>query len=208
VVGGGGHAKVVIDLALACHREVSGFTAPSGGAEALLGVPRLGDDFELERLRARGFDAAVVAVGNNETRLRLTLELEQLGFDLITLIHPRAWISPFAELGGGTVAMAGAMVNAGTRTGRSVILNTGSTVDHDCDLGDAVHVAPGTHLAGYVTVGERTLLGVASSIGRGRPLSIGRDVVVGTGSTVVTDLLNGTTTYGNPAHARRGRGSA
>ncbi len=191
VIGGGGHAKVVIDLARSCGRIVVGFCAPDPLAEPLLGAPRLGSDEDFASLYASGLREAVVAVGRNDARERIALELEAIGFSLATLVHPRAWVSSASQLGDGTVVMAGAIVNAATRIGRSVILNTGCSVDHDCSLDDAVHVAPGTHLAGYVRVGKRSLLGVGSTVGRGRPLTIGDDVTVATGSTVVHDIPSG-----------------
>lgn len=50
--------------------------------------------------------------------------------------------------------MPGSVVNAGARVGDHVILNTCSSVDHDCIVEDFVHVSPGAHLAGNVTVKE------------------------------------------------------
>ena len=41
--------------------------------------------------------------------------------------------------------------------GGNVIINTGATVDHDCRIEDAVHIAPGCHLCGGVSVGAGQL---------------------------------------------------
>ena len=64
----------------------------------------------------------------------------------------------------GSVIFAGAVVQPGTTLGRHAILNTGCSVDHDCLLGDHVHLCPGTHLAGTVRVGAGTMLGAGTSV--------------------------------------------
>lgn len=50
--------------------------------------------------------------------------------------------------------MAGAIVNCCTKIGKGYIVNTGSTIDHDNNIGDFVHISPGAHLAGTVKVGQ------------------------------------------------------
>ena len=93
--------------------------------------------------------------------------------------------------------MAGAIVQARSRVARLGIINTGARVDHDADLDEAVHVAPGACLAGCVTVGARTLLGVNCAVRPG--IVIGADVVVGAGSAVVTTIEKGMCVGGVPA---------
>lgn len=50
------------------------------------------------------------------------------------------------------------------RIGKRVIVNTGSTVDHDCIIGDYVHIAPGCHISGNVVIGDGVWIGVSSCI--------------------------------------------
>jgi acetyltransferase-like isoleucine patch superfamily enzyme len=81
--------------------------------------------------------------------------------------------------------------------GRACIVNTAATIDHDCWLGDGVHVCPGTHLAGNVSIGDRAWIGIGSAV-RQR-LEIGADAVVGAGAAVVADVPSGKTVVGVPA---------
>jgi len=82
-----------------------------------------------------------------------------------------------------------------------VIINTGAIVDHDNRLGAAAHIAPGSALAGTVTVGERTLVGVGSAVRPG--ITIGADALIGAGSAVVTDVADGAAVGGAPARPLR-----
>lgn len=198
VVGGGGHAKVVIEILLAAGWRVEGYTDARPG-DAFAGVPWLGGDGTLPALLARGVRHAHVALGDNALRDRLLAEVEALGFTPGNAVHPGAVVSPTAVLGRGVALMAGAILNAAVSLGDGSIVNTGATVDHDGRIGRAVHIAPGSHLAGTVTVADGALIGVGSIVGRGRPLRIGRNAVVGSGSVVIEDVPDGTTVAGNPA---------
>jgi acetyltransferase-like isoleucine patch superfamily enzyme len=76
-------------------------------------------------------------------------------------------------------------------------VNTGATVDHDCMLGNYVHISPGAHLAGYVVVGDRSWIGIGASVRDGAV--IGSDCIIGAGATVLSDVASGQTVVGLPA---------
>ncbi len=59
-----------------------------------------------------------------------------------TLLHPSAAISKHSVIGVGSVVMAGAVVNICAKIGAFAIINTSASIDHDCILGDFVHVSP------------------------------------------------------------------
>jgi UDP-perosamine 4-acetyltransferase len=203
VVGGGGHARVVMEVLLAAGWRVAGYTDPGGGG-SFNGLPCLGDDSALPALAGR-FRYAIVALGDNALRGRLALRVTELGFELGNAIDPSARISPTATLGRGIAIMPNAVLNAGTVVLDDAIINTAATVDHDCHLGRDVHVAPGAHLAGYVTVEDGALIGVGATVGRGRPVRVGAGAVVGSGAVVVHGVPPFTTVAGNPARPLRRR---
>ena len=64
-------------------------------------------------------------------------------------------------------------------------------------IGEAAHIAPGSHLCGNVRIGARTLVGVGSSIRPG--IVVADDVELGAGSVVVRDIAEAGTFAGNPA---------
>ena len=199
VIGGGGHAKVVIDLA-----RVSGLWSISGvlddspemlGKE-VLGCKVIGRTDQLQRFSGSGI-SAIVAVGSNGARERLYAMARDSGADMPALVHPAATIASSARLGAGTVVMAGAVVNAASIIGEGVIVNTGAVIDHDCRIGDFCHIGPGVALCGSVSVGIRSLIGVGVSAIPG--VSIGRDCILGAGAAVVCDIASGSRAIGVPA---------
>jgi UDP-perosamine 4-acetyltransferase len=203
IIGAGGHAKVVIEALRAAGFPVPlGCIDPDPPGPAVLGVPVLGGDAMLGRLRAEGASAAVVALGGNALRLRIGDRLAAMGFALPAVLHPAAQLSPSAEVAEGAVIMARACLGPDARIGRLAIVNTNAVVEHDNLLGQAAHVAPGCALAGNVIVGDRALVGVGSAVRPG--VVIGPDAVIGAGSAVVRDVPAGARVGGAPAALLRG----
>ena len=198
ILGAGGHAKVVIEAVRAAGiAEIVGIVDPAPTSSNLLGVPIIGRDEDLPRLRAEGITTAVVALGGNGLRFRVGAELRGLGYDLPAIVHPSAFIAPSARVAEGAVVMARAVVGSYTSVGALAIVNTGAVIDHDGLIGAAAHVAPGCALAGNVSVGERSLVGVGSAVRPG--IVIGPDAVVGAGSAVVANVAAGARVAGAPA---------
>ena len=101
----------------------------------MAGVPVLGGDELLDKLRAEGIHHAFIGVGSagNSARRQKLYELAlSHGFQVVPAIHPQAVISPSARIGAGVAIMAGAIINADAQIGDNVIINTGAIVEHDC----------------------------------------------------------------------------
>ena len=93
--------------------------------------------------------------------------------------------------------MAGAVIQPGTRLGVNTIVNTRASIDHDCIIGDHVHIAPGAVLSGEVRVGNCSHIGCGATIVQG--VKLGEATVIGAGAVVLKDVPDGTTVVGVPA---------
>jgi sugar O-acyltransferase (sialic acid O-acetyltransferase NeuD family) len=198
IVGAGGHGGVVADAAHAsgAWQEIA-FLDDTPDAGPVHGQwPVLGPAALAASLRPR-FPAALVAIGNAQTRLLRLDELAGLGYELPVVRHPLSAVGVNVRLGPGTVILAGAVINSGTRVGRGCIVNSSASVDHDCLLGEGVHVCPGAHVAGDVQVGSRSWLGIGCCVRQGT--RIGEGVTIGAGAAVVGDVPDLATVVGVPA---------
>jgi len=200
ILGASGHGKVIADIA-----ELNGYTNISFFDDAwpeksqLDGWTISGDSNQLiERLSE--FSACIVAIGNNTIRIQKQYELQKHNARIISLIHPRAVVSSYADIASGTVIMANAVINPAVKIGQACIVNTAATIDHDCIIANGVHVSPGAHLAGNISIGENSWLGIGCSVKQG--VTIGRNVVVGVGAAVVTDIHDDNIAVGVPAKSR------
>ena len=197
IIGAGGHAKVVVEVAREAGFEPIAAVDPRARGE-VLGVPVRGTDEDIATLWAnREFDAAVVAIGDNRLRHVIANRLREIGCPIPAIVHPRATISPTARIGDGVVVMAGTVVNADATVGRDSILNTAAIVEHDCILDEAVHAAPRSVMGGSCSVGSLTLFGIGAVARPG--IKIGANVVVGAGAAVVSDVPDGWVVAGTPA---------
>jgi sugar O-acyltransferase (sialic acid O-acetyltransferase NeuD family) len=201
VVGGGGHAKVVVSTLLAAGYEVEAALDDDAGAHGtrLLGVPVIGPVDELKRL---GPVRAVLAIGGNRIRKKLSHRFGKV--EWMSVVHPRATVHPSVRIGAGTVVFAGAIIQPDTIIGAHAIINTGATVDHDCVVGDYVHIAPGGHVAGGVRLDEGVLLGIGSAVAPG--VRVGSWTTVGAGGVAVRDLPAGVTAVGVPVRILNKKG--
>lgn len=202
IIGAGGHAKVVIELLRAMTKSPAYCIGDSNSPDHCLGVPVLRGDQNLRILRDDGYRMAIVAIGSNRIRQRLSDLAVSVGYELVNAISPSAFVSPSATIGDGVAIMAGAVVNAETIVEDLAIINTGASVDHDCRIGRAAHIAPHCGLAGNVVVGAATFLGIGCKVVPS--VRIGDDVTVGAGAVVISDLPSGGVFLGVPAKPKQG----
>jgi UDP-N-acetylbacillosamine N-acetyltransferase len=200
IVGAGGHARVVAEIARLTGHVVAGFlddVDPGRQHAAFFGSVVLGGLEQLPALVDAGVHQAVIAIGDCGARLRLASLVAEAGMQLPVMFHPQSVHSSDATIGAGTVLVAGAIVNPGARIGANVIVNTAATIDHDCIIEDGVHVACGAHLAGHVHVGRGSWVGIGAVVKE--RVRIGAQTIVGAGAVVLKDLPDGVLAYGAPA---------
>lgn len=209
VLGGGEHARVVIDAARAAGAwEVAGVVDP-GPAERtreLFALPHLGDD---DAFAAAIDDLApderpqlvlgLGAVGDPVARRRLAARFDRWA-RWATVVHPAAWVAPSATLEPGVVVLAGAVVNAGASVGAHAVVNTGAILEHDARLGDFAQLAPGAVVGGGAVVEADAYVGLGALVRD--HVTIGRGAFLAMGAAAVADVPAGQVAMGVPAKPR------
>jgi sugar O-acyltransferase (sialic acid O-acetyltransferase NeuD family) len=194
LLGAGGHARACIDVIEQEGRfTVAGLVGlPDERGARVLGYPVLGTDEDLPELLSH-YTHPLITVGQIKTaepRMRLFDLLQHNGCVLPVIVSPRAYVSPHATLGAGTIVMHGAVVNAAAAVGRNCIINSLSLVEHDAVIGDHCHISTGAAINSGVHIGSATFIGSNCSVRQ--MVKIGEGSLIGMGQRVLADCAPGT----------------
>jgi sugar O-acyltransferase (sialic acid O-acetyltransferase NeuD family) len=187
LIGGGGHGKVIgeiLDLiGVDEYLFYDKFLVPDASKLLTNVLPESNQDTKF-----------VICIGDNKKRKENVFEI--LGnFGIV--IHPSSIISKSAFIGVGSVVLASTVINSFVKIGQHCIINTNSTIEHDCILEDFVHVSPGATICGNVSIGCGSHIGAGSVVIPG--IKIGSWSVIGAGAVVIDDVPDNATVVGNPA---------
>lgn len=213
--GARGHAKVLRELITLIGFElVALFDNDPGVPAPFDGVPLHYGKQGFEHWLTNSSEpdiACLVAIGGARGVARLEIQryMQSRKLRPAIAIHPTAFVAGDAVLGAGTQILAHSSLCANVTLGEACIVNTASSVDHECILGNGVHIAPGATVAGCVRIGDHSLVGLGANV---LPrITIGANATVGAGSVVTRDVPDNTVVYGNPATVIReksGEGSS
>lgn len=183
IMGFGGHARSVADVALACgYTQLLFFDEDAQSGENFLGHPVLSSLHELDVLRCDAFAAS----GNARMRQQQCLALENAGLSPVSLIAPSASIGVGCIISPGSFVGHQAHVGPMAMVGKFCIINTGAVVEHESSVGDYSHVSVNATIAG------RSHLGASSMLGAGAVIidrvTVGDDVIIGAGAVVVSPI--------------------
>ena len=204
LVGGGGHCRSIID-----SLDADRYTDIAIIDEAFdinahqiyeKGVRIIGKDLDAPSLFSRGYTLAVIAlgsVGDMSIRIRLFERYKSIGFEFPAVIDPTAIVSKNAIIGDGVFIGKGSIVNTGVKLGLCAIVNTGAIIEHDCHIGDFVHIGPKSCLSGGVLVGNGCHIGIGSTVIQS--IQIGEKTIIGAGSIVIRNIPPNCTAVGAPA---------
>ena len=189
IFGAGDHGKVVYATLKRLKIPVKGFFDDHVDGNVMDGIT-------VYRYSPDRFpdEDVIIAIGQNKLRKKVAGIVRHT---LRSVVDPSVLMGEGVRFGEGSMVLMGAKINISTVIGAHCIINTGSLVEHDCDLGDFVHAGPGSILCGGVRVGKLSLVGAGSVV---LPrVTIGEECIIGAGSVVVEDVQNGTMVAGNPA---------
>ncbi|SFV50865.1 4-amino-6-deoxy-N-Acetyl-D-hexosaminyl-(Lipid carrier) acetyltrasferase [hydrothermal vent metagenome] len=168
LIGGGGHAKSVIDVI-----EIQGKYNIVGIVDkkellgkSVLGYKIIASDDDLVRLR-KEYSNAIISVGHiksNTLRINLFKILKELNFTLPTIISPLAYVSKHSFIEEGTIVMHHALINADAKVAKNCIINSKALIEHDAIIEDNVHISTGAIVNGGSTIKENSFFGSGAII--------------------------------------------
>lgn len=197
VLGAGGHASVLVDVLRQLDIEILGIISKEKPNEKGIfsGITWYKNDEDV-----LNFDKSSVLLVNgigsmpgNDIRFKIHKKFKQLGYDFYSVISPQAIVSGFTKFAEGVQIMPGCIVNTNVMVGDATILNSGSIVEHDCQIGNHNHIAPGAVLCGSVITEDFVHIGTGAQVIQS--IRIGEHTLVGAGATVTRNLDSNKTLY-------------
>tara|TARA_B110001469_G_C9480294_1_gene240846 strand:+ start:141 stop:740 length:600 start_codon:yes stop_codon:yes gene_type:complete len=190
LIGSGGHAKVIVDLINELNTyKIIGFFDDDKAAQ-LYNIKYLGEIKNIDS----SIENFIICIGNNKIRKNIFENNKNLNW--VTLIHPSAIISESAIIGNGTVVCAGSILQTDVKIGKQCIINTASSIDHECFIDDFCSICPKATLCGQVKIGKISFIGSNSTIIQ--CIIIGDNCIIGAGTVVIKNIENNCKVVGNP----------
>lgn len=141
---------------------------------------------KLNEIVEKGVNNIGCEIANGKIRLKIFKKCQNMGINLINVIHPHTYISPTASMKKGNFIKAGAIIETNTKIGNCCIIDNGVNIAHDNVISDGCHIAPGASLGSNIYVGDLAIIGIGASIATG--VRIGRSSIISVGSSVVKDV--------------------
>lgn len=132
IIGAGGHGQVVAECAEACGYGKVDFLDDNH-------PDAVGKTNQIEAV-ANSYNGVIVSIGNNGIRRELITRIQNIKAPLITLIHPRAFVSPTATIGSGSIVLPGVVIHTNANIGIGCIVSIGAMIDHDAVVEDYSHI--------------------------------------------------------------------
>jgi sugar O-acyltransferase (sialic acid O-acetyltransferase NeuD family) len=189
IVGYSGHAYVVLDILLSQNYPIIGYCDSIKKVNNPFNLTYLGQETNAYPLSIITNTNYFVCIGDNGIRAKVQNKLTTLlNKPALNVLHDKAACSAFVDWHpqGGILVAANAVINPFVKLGKGVIVNISASIDHECILGDFVHIAPSAVLCGNVKVGNNSFIGANSVIKAN--ISIGANVVIAAGSVVNNNI--------------------
>ncbi|KPZ69387.1 putative acetyltransferase EpsM [Shewanella sp. P1-14-1] len=199
VIGGGGHASVLVDILRSQQRQILAVVSPEDIhlRHVFHGLTHLRNDHDVLQFNP---DEVMLVNGvgmlpGSKLRRQLSEYYLLLGYQFETVVSLSAHVSNYASIEVGAQVFPGAIVQAGVKVASQSIINSGAIIEHDSNIGMYSHVAPNATLCGQVTVGEEVFIGAGATIIQN--ITLANNTIIGAGATVTNNLNINETCYPN-----------
>ena len=191
IFGAGGHVRVILSMIRKKYDSVKLIDILASEGDTI------NEDEFFENLDERAKGDYFLGFGSNRVRIKLYNRLISLGITPSNCIADNVFIADDAEIGNGVVICPGCVIGSKAVIGNNTIVNTLSSVDHDCRLGNHSQITAGVTLGGGTVIGENCFIGIKSATVPG--IVIGDNSVVMAGSMVYKNVPDNVMVGGNPA---------
>ena len=198
IIGSGGHARIVSEVALLSKYHVKGIIDlefKKEKKETINFIPVIGNLEKLNTFEKSKIDL-FLAIGDCKNRKKYYNILKKKGYNFINLFHPTSIISKTASIGNGVLINSGSIINSNATIKDNVIINTGSIIEHEVIISNHCHCGPGSIVSGRVTIEDTVFIGAGAKIINN--IKISSNSVIGAGSVIIDNVPKNSVVVGIP----------
>lgn len=197
VIGGGGHAKALVDILRQQRTRIYAISAPKVDHDSALfdGFQVFSNDNEIYQYCCNEVNLVngIGSIPGSYLRADVFQKFREDQYKFLSIKSDLSFISDYSEIRMGVQILPGAIINSNTRIGENCIINTGAIIEHDCVLGPSNHIAPGAMLSGGVSTGSCVHIGTGAVVIQG--VTIGDNSIIGAGAVVTTNIPDNQIVY-------------
>jgi sugar O-acyltransferase (sialic acid O-acetyltransferase NeuD family) len=123
--------------------------------------------------------------------------IKHMGYKCASYISSRAFVWHNACVGENSMIFENNVIQHKVSIGNGVILWSGNHIGHQTIIEDFAYLSSHVVISGFCKIGKNSFIGVNSTFNDS--VSIGKDVIVGSGSLVVKSFPDGVLLTGSPA---------
>jgi len=200
IIGAGGFAREIYDLAMVCYGNEPGFSVKGFLSDGPSNIESMGYPPVLSTVAGYEIqpdDVFFCAIGKVSDRKKTVDIIRDKGGSFINLVHPTSVISPSVKLGTGVGIKAFCVLASDVTIGDFTFLQSSVIMGHDVRIGNFCQVNSFAFFAGYAHVHDRVSVNAGAKLIQN--VVVEEDATVGVGSVVLRKVKQGTTVFGVPA---------
>ncbi|KFB98278.1 putative transferase [Trabulsiella guamensis ATCC 49490] len=191
VIGGGGHASVIVDILKQQKRDIAAIISPDdvSGRKVFdnIHVLKCDDDISCFHQNDVVLVNGIGALPGSAIRRKVNEFFKNKGYSFETLVADTAFVSPYAVLFEGVQIFPGAIVQPGVIIHSHSVINTRAVIEHDVELGEYNFVSPGAVVCGQCKTGENVFIGAGATVIQN--INLGASSAVMANALVTENLL-------------------
>lgn len=168
IIGGGGHASIIVDILRQQKRDILAIISPDDVTKRKVyaGIDIFESDNDITRFKPESVRLinGIGALPGSEIRHKVNLFFEKMGYAFETIIADNAYVSPFAFLDEGVQIFPGAIIQPGSHISAHTVINTRATIEHDVFLGAYNVISPGAIICGQCKTEEHVFIGAGATV--------------------------------------------
>lgn len=196
ILGFGGHARSVADVALSCGiRQLLFIDENAREGESFQGFPvqKVWPPQPLKSWVCLG------ASGDSIKRQTQIIDARNAGWPIGVLIAKTATVGAGAFIAEGCFVGQHAHIGPMALVNEACIINTGAIVEHDCIVGDYSHISVNATVAGRCRIGSSVFIGAGATVIDS--IEICSNATIGAGSVVIRNITRAGIFVGIPTQS-------